>query len=141
MTAYQIEYKAVSGEFVHAHSLPPVRENHYSWVHENLAPGTYRYRIRAVDPQGTLSLGPVREVSVSGQEPWLYPNPARDEVQVVNTRSWRITDMQGRLLMEGVIPDGLTKGRIPIDWLPSGIYLYEIKGDQGAASGKLVKNN
>jgi len=71
----------------------------------------------------------------------LYPNPARDEVQVSTNRNnnctYNISDIQGRTVLSGTVAKD---GRINISQLATGLYIVRLASDeQMYAPAKLIK--
>jgi hypothetical protein len=67
----------------------------------------------------------------------IYPNPAKDlvTVDVLNPAVLSIMDMQGRLLKKEYVERGY---QVNVSDLPSGVYLYKLKSEQGSKTGKLI---
>jgi hypothetical protein len=105
--------------------------NGISWIGNEPLLGTL------VDPAGTFYMytySQIRKLQIStGLEakpalPTLgaYPNPVVDELTVnAAGRMYRVTDLQGRLLSQGVVPFG---GRIAMNGLANGLYLVNVDG-------------
>ncbi|MCS6917314.1 MAG: T9SS type A sorting domain-containing protein [Chitinophagales bacterium] len=78
---------------------------------------------------------------------WLYPNPARDWVQVPADQfpaegNWGLFSLSGRLMDAGTI-DGHLQGsslRIPIAHLPSGLYVVQVLGPSQMQFYKFMKD-
>lgn len=82
--------------------------------------------------------------SFSASQFSVFPNPANDIVNVVNTlnnklTSVTLTDMNGRTVKE-VAVDNLSKIQLNISDLNSGLYLMNIKSDKGEINKKIMKN-
>lgn len=87
-------------------------------------------------------------VSDITEQPWLneikiYPNPAADRVTITTTQTdsegiVRVTDLQGRLVQESILKDGLAI--FPTTGLPNGMYMVQILSKEGSifATRKLV---
>ncbi len=81
------EYTDVPNSFVPGHGTT-IEPHEYSWTHQNVAAGTYYYRLKQVDLDGTIHFTEGRQVTVSsptgvgeGEVPAIfaldqnYPNP------------------------------------------------------------------
>lgn len=128
------------------------------------APGTYWYMVRATklqtSPSGTYyntSLGtsasgtfqyPFFDVGVpaiaSIAEVQLYPNPAKESVQLVitgaenTTANITITDMQGKVMSATTMQLGIGKNtqQLDISTLPAGMYMVQV---QAGSSRRILK--
>jgi hypothetical protein len=128
------------------------------------APGTYWYMVRdtklQTTPSGTYyntSLGtsasgtfqyPFFDVGVpaiaSIAEVQLYPNPARESVQLVitgaenTTANITITDMQGKVMSATTMQLGIGKNtqQLDISTLPAGMYMVQV---QAGSSRRILK--
>ena len=64
----------------------------------------------------------------------LYPNPVRDELNIVTTfngkATFEIFDVLGKQIKSVAISSAITK--VGVDELPEGMYLYQINDDKGA---------
>lgn len=74
----------------------------------------------------------------------LYPNPATDNISVLNETgteftSLSIMDINGKRLSEQTL-DHITTLRIPVNTLPQGMYLLELKSENGPVYKKFMKN-
>lgn len=78
-----------------------------------------QYTIGAID-KANWAVDPVTAPSLN-----LYPNPAREvlRLETATAQAFRITNLSGQLLLEGV-----TQGTIDVSVLPAGMYLIEING-------------
>jgi hypothetical protein len=136
--AYDIAYRRPGGVFENVHTIFQNQSHRYSWTHSGLEAGSYQYRIQAVNPAGTISQSPIREVHLSAMTPYLYPNPAKDEIHISGASFWSITDLQGRSLMQGTLEEGQALHTLQTNELGPGIYLYTLRGTYERVSGKLI---
>lgn len=130
------------------------------------APGTYWYMVRATKlqttPSGTyynMSLGtsasgtfqyPFFDVGVpaitSIADVQLYPNPAKESVQLVITGAENtsanitITDMQGKAVSTSTMQLGIGKNtrQIDISTLPAGMYMVQVQAGNSRKTLKLA---
>ncbi|WP_282164519.1 reprolysin-like metallopeptidase [Cellulophaga baltica] len=77
-------------------------------------------------------------------KPFVYPNPASDEVQIftgiVTTNNVvNIFALNGRLVKTSTIPEGTTELTISVNDLPSGVYLLKLQSDHLTETFKLIK--
>ncbi len=127
----------------------------YTYRVEGLRPGTHRFRLRQVDFDGSFQYHPAVEVAIAPDAAFevseAYPNPfnAGTQFNITLRKAQRIRitvfDLLGRqmgVLFDGELPAG-TVHPFTIDaedW-PSGMYIYEVSGDNfhTAHSVTLVK--
>ncbi|MDW8334612.1 MAG: hypothetical protein RMM53_10395, partial [Bacteroidia bacterium] len=119
----------------------------YRWRDLNPPASTLFYRIRIEDFDGRVTYSETREVRLSNQD-WAFsfhPNPFNDAGeftvhppvgQQTYTVNWRLNDVRGRCVLEGVHkgegisvlrPEGLSS-------LSAGVYIFEVPG---VASSKI----
>ncbi len=112
-------------------------EQRYRYEDYAIAPGTWYYRIKQTDFDGSYSYSPIKSVTVSGKGFWqVYPNPSEGSVLNIRftaadfnkTAIITVLDAQGkRMHMEQVSVQGLD---VPVRFtqqLPSGVYLVIIR--------------
>ncbi len=109
-------------------------EQAYAHLDENLAPGTYDYRIRQLDRDGKESFSILRSVTLgsAGAVVRLFPNPApAGEVTVeltgaelANGAGYRLIDVLGRTVRTGELPGG--RSDFTTAELVSGLYFLHI---------------
>ncbi|OON68616.1 hypothetical protein B0919_13335 [Hymenobacter sp. CRA2] len=113
----------------------------YALVDPELAAGTWYYRLRQVDFDGTATLSDVATLSkLAAQTASVYPNPARNRVYIAveGAAQWVITDMLGRTVLEGhrYPTDG-----IDISQLPAGSYQIHVTTGAQRLRQQLIKAN
>ena len=73
--------------------------------------------------------------SVTVDDFLVYPNPAKDVLNINTQENVVITDISGRVCYQGVVKDN----RIDIHHLPAGIYVVSLNGSQGTISKRFIK--
>lgn len=73
--------------------------------------------------------------SVTVDDILVYPNPAKDVLNINTEEYVVITDISGRVCYQGVVKDN----RIDIHHLPAGIYVVSLNGSQGTISKRFIK--
>jgi hypothetical protein len=75
----------------------------------------------------------------------IYPNPGHDIINIKmpavtnELRSFRITNIQGALLMHGQLPSN--SSMLDISQLPGGLYFIKTRDTKGTTlSGKIIKH-
>jgi hypothetical protein len=96
----------------------------YRYIDANPGKGTFYYQLRQVDIDGKFGFSPVRKVSFGQDvEIRVYPNPAKNVIQVVNLASnsvIRLYHTGGGVVLE--CRNTLPFMSIQVGHLPSGIY-------------------
>jgi hypothetical protein len=104
------------------------------------------YRLRQVDFDGKFAYSAVKQVNFNGkeqQEVTIYPNPSRGFVNVLANESttpvqYSITDMSGKSVQSGVLRADGSANRLNISTLPAGIYMIQVRDENGPRTTKLV---
>jgi len=124
----------------------------YEYVREQLEPGTYRFRLRQIDFDGTSVTSDFVQLNVAVPKSFfasdIYPNPVRDNAQltIVSAQEQRLKvdlyDEAGRRVkrvLSKVLRSGVTT-RVSIDAssLPSGDYLAVIQSESHKSTKKFV---
>ncbi len=122
----------------------------YSYADKNPAVGTYHYRLRQVDFDGTVSYSSVVSSEVSGVEGYIlaqnYPNPfnpsttIRFSIPKESQVSLQVFSMNGELvrtLVNGVKTGGEHLVEFNAEGLASGVYLYRLTAGQIVLTKKL----
>jgi trimeric autotransporter adhesin len=111
----------------------------YSYTDTKPAVGTTEYRLQMVDRDGKLAYSPVRTERIGLiSSVSLYPNPARDYVNVVLSgdasvsADIRLISQSGQLLMEKKVTNaGGTTVPLSVSSYPQGNYLVIVTGSDG----------
>jgi hypothetical protein len=121
-----------SGSFYAAEDVAPVQ-------------GMNFYRLRQVDLDGKFAYSPVKQVNFNGiqQEVVVYPNPSRGFVNVLanvpgTQVQYSITDLSGKSVQSGVLRTEGSANRLNISGLPAGIYLLQVRDENGPRTTKLL---
>ncbi len=116
--------------------------HNYSFVDRSLAPGSYTYRLKQVDFNGTTEFS--SEVSVSVEVPKVYsleqnfPNPFNPATQInfslaadskVTLKIFNILGQEVKTLLNGNMPAGGHSISFNASNLPSGVYIYRIEAN------------
>jgi hypothetical protein len=113
---------------------------HYLHHDHPTLPGTWYYRLRGVDEQGTGRFGQVVPVwfQPRQEELLLWPNPATHELNVVQNERhepiyYRIYDPTGHMLVEGwLTPE---ERRVDVRMLPQGMHSLVLSNSAGVPIG------
>lgn len=115
-------------------------DHDYALIDPRVAPGVHFYRLRMIDADGRFTYSAIVRIVIDDDKAFrIYPNPAKDLVQVETTipyHSIRVTDMMGRT---SVVWRKTANGQYDISKLPPGVYVLKILGDDLIKTYKLVK--
>lgn len=106
--------------------------NHYQSEDLGLLPGQYYYRLKMIDKDGSTSLSNIVPVTIKNTGTVnLYPNPARDHIQInldpsVVKRSFTIFSVGGKAIKTGTITANNLAPSIDISSLDNGTYILNI---------------
>lgn len=124
---FTVERASSGGQFVAVAELPTDPGGTYTFRDEGLNGGDYFYRVRQTDYSGAFTFSETVSVQIAADQLVLYPNPARDFVQVQGAAAgarFELKSEDGRTLREGSLPaSGLN-----VTGLPPGVYLLGIDG-------------
>ena len=115
-------------------------ENSYSFVEESLVAGNHYYRLKQIDIDGKVSYSNVSSVSIEGadNQPVVYPNPAYNEITLVNgSGRAKIFNSFGILIKTVEISEG--HQYIDISELNGGMYFIEFNEGGKQRSVKFFK--
>ncbi|MEO8590780.1 MAG: T9SS type A sorting domain-containing protein, partial [Flavobacteriales bacterium] len=115
----------------------------YLFVDAAPAKGTNYYRLDQVDGDGARDYSKVVTATYSwGTVPLnVYPNPAGEslwaafEMPEEGSVGWRITDMSGRIVSEGLsnVAAGMNQVEVPLARIDAGSYLLEVLDGSGVS--------
>lgn len=113
----------------------------YNFVDKNPAQGINYYRLRSVDLDGRFEYSLIKSVTIEKLSKFvqIYPNPAKDEVniKVSNTDEnvvVKIFDQLGRVVQEF----NLATPTINVSGLPNGVYYFKIMTENQIFDEKIV---
>lgn len=114
--------------------------NQYGFTHENLSGGTYYYRLRMEDMDGTYEYSQVKMVLITKDEAVLvYPNPARDYVIVSGLSGKHVIKLigvNGRILRT-IVSNSSTE-KINLYGLAKGVYNLIVISSNGSVTPKKI---
>ncbi|HET6272649.1 MAG TPA: T9SS type A sorting domain-containing protein, partial [Bacteroidota bacterium] len=149
----------VPNSFVAGHGTTIVPQN-YSWIHYNVSPGTFYYRLKQIDLDGSLHYTDAVEVVVgsltgAGEQnvPRVfslsqnYPNPFNPSTLIrytlakessVSLKVYNTLGQEVVVLAEGLQEAGEYQVQLDAAHLASGTYLYRLSTDDFTSSRKLI---
>ena len=123
-------------------------KNNYSYVDERPMSGINYYRLKQVDYDGGYSYSRVKSLyfEESGRELSLYPNPAREEIELVTGKKsskvhLRILDVKGQEVFSQAYQTGdwKTNQRLDLSDYAEGMYIIEIIEGNHKETSRFVK--
>jgi hypothetical protein len=103
--------------------------------------GLLYYRLRQVDTDGTASLSPVVTVAAGKGDVVLYPNPARETLNIIiiaeGATAYRVLTQLGQPVLTGTIEAGAPA--VNVSKLAPGVYHFELQTSAGRVVRKFVK--
>ncbi len=155
-SGFQIERKAGNAEwanagFVNGHGTT-TETQYYSFIDGNLHPGSYTYRLKQVDYNGSYKyyeLGETMEAGVisSFDLSQNYPNPFNPttsitwQVPVTSHVTLKVYNLLGKeiaVLVNGEKPAGSYETEFNASSLPSGAYFYTIQAGNFVQTKKMI---
>ena len=116
--------------------------NSYSFTDKNLTMGTYQYRLKQIDYDGTLKYSNVIEVTINTPEEFSleqnYPNPFNPSTRISFTlpvdskvilKVYNILGREVITLINKDITSGYHERDFDASQIPSGVYLYRVSAD------------
>jgi Secretion system C-terminal sorting domain len=101
------------------------------------------YRVKAKELVGTYSYSTILKVNNKLVQPSVFPNPAKNVVQLSVTNEYKngnyvILDLQGKTLLSGVI--SFNSQQLDVSILPKGLYILKVMSKTDFVSIKLIKD-
>jgi hypothetical protein len=137
-----------------------IEPQYYSWLDENLLPGTYQYRLRQVDLDGSFTYSFIIEIVVGGplsvdpdRTPEAfrlhqnYPNPFNPSTVVryslpeggpVTLRVYNVLGEEVATLVDGEKPAGVHYASWNASGMPSGVYFYRLQSAERMEMRRMV---
>jgi hypothetical protein len=124
---------------------------YYSFIDENIAPGTYSYRLKQIDFNGSFEFSDIIEIEVGTPASYSleqnYPNPFNPvttitySIKVAGMASLKIYDVLGNEVITLVNEEksaGSYKIEFDASYLASGIYFYTLKAGDFVSTKKMI---
>jgi hypothetical protein len=130
----------------------------YSFIDENVSTGTYQYRLKQVDFDGSHTYSDIVEVDVTGPTQFSleqnYPNPFNPTTKIRYQIPASLNPSQGGTLVQLIVYDVLgneiatlvneekTAGNYELEFdatgLPSGVYFYQLNAGNYIETKKML---
>jgi hypothetical protein len=115
------------------------------------AADAYYYRIKGVDKSGAVSYSQIRMLTLgrenSGAQVSVYPNPVKDELNIILPLGWRGKDVMIEIVSLGgnvvIKQQFANKGQtktINVGFLPKGLYILKVRSGQEVLHQRVIKN-
>jgi hypothetical protein len=84
----------------------------------------------------------VKEISLKGANIFIYPNPAKETVQIETTENgnYELLNLSGQILNIGVLKVNQVN-QISLDTIANGLYLIRFYGTNSAKNYKIIKGD
>ncbi len=144
LSYYVIERSNDAFNFEKIFNQPALGKSLYSQKDQNLSKGSYYYRIKSVNLDGTFEYSKIVTIAVNDQSSMMvHNNPAGDVLTIqhfdaINERTIKIIDIQGKEVKSEIMPVGTTMISIDVQTLYAGIYFINISDNFNRTSSKLV---
>jgi hypothetical protein len=139
-SGFEVQHAAPGASFRSVHFAPgagtTLEAQRYAFTSAELIPGTHRFRLRQVDLDGSASLSPVVELTVTGAAALaVAPNPSREHttVTLLVPSAQRVEvsayDALGRRV--ATLFSGAAEGRVPmtLSGVAPGVYVLVAEGE------------
>ena len=154
-SGFEVERKAVNAEwtnigFVQGNGTTTLAQQ-YSYVDKNVSAGSYNYRLKQIDFDGTFTYSPVAEVEVSAPVNFElaqnYPNPFNPGTTIqfslpissnVLLRVYNLLGQEVATLLDGFREAGVHFINFDAVNLNSGLYIYKIEAEGFTSTKKMT---
>lgn len=140
LATYQIERKKeAEAAFIPVGTIEAQARSQYQFEDRNIAPGTYLYRIRTIDLNGTEDMSNVKRVEFRSSLTWsVYPNPFADHLNLEIPAEWEgsaltleLSTLKGEVVHSYQSEQALSPLKLDLTSLnlPAGNYLVRVRGE------------
>lgn len=147
---FEVERSIEGKTFTGIKNLSYNRQANYEFSDENLAVGTYYYRLKLVDENGEYTYSEIRSAIVNGynaDKVTLYPNPVKDVLHISYPNHNKLDigvsvyNVAGKLMFTKNIrvPEGEQNITIDVANLPVGAYFINLKQGENKLYFKVLK--
>jgi len=152
---FTVQRATASGSFVDLVSVPAAisstTERNYAVADPNPLPGQSLYRLVMKNQDGKIEYYPVKRILVPGRwtEHVIIPNPVNDgqlSVFINIERSQRVSvrlfDIYGKQLQKKDLNlrEGVSENSIDVTFMPKGVYLVQVNGEDFKTTRKITIN-
>jgi len=130
---YDIERSTNGREYTRIGTVNATGNYIYTYADADLRPGTYYYRLKMVDKNGSSRYTNIvtAGISVKGNFLMVHNNPAKDMLTIqsndaLKERSVELVNMSGQVVLRGTMQQGITMQSFNIQTLYSGVYVLRI---------------
>lgn len=117
----------------------------YSTKDNNIAPGTYYYKLEQQDKDGKVNYLATQVVKVGLSENTLlaYPNPTKSSATVAivagQYNQYNVVNLQGATVLKSSIASISTQVNIDLSSLSAGSYIIKLTGTNGNTATRIIK--
>lgn len=144
LSRYEIERSTDAIHFEKIGLITAIGKSEYQFIDFNLKNGTFYYRLRSVDQDGSSEHSPIVSVTLAGEKSLLiHNNPSADFITIqhndaMEERSVRLVDANGRVVLESVLPHGTTMKSFDVQTFYDGFYWLTVSDGRQSSSSVVV---
>ena len=144
VSAYEIERSIDAKNFELVDVVKAEQKAFYQLRDKNLGSGSYYYRLKTVDNDKSFKYSSIVSLSIkNGQSILIHNNPVHDALVVQSddalvVRTIELYNMEGKLLAQKILEQGMTMCSFDVQTLYSGSYLVRISNGQAYKTVKVV---
>jgi hypothetical protein len=147
---YEIEKSSDGISFTKIGTVASQQNNNYSFVDNDYKAGTFYYRLKINETNGSFYLSPIQKIKINGKGLSInniYPTPAKDNITFeINSSSGGLTvieivDFNGKIVLQNSFKatTGNNVKLLNTSKLQAGMYLIRVKNDTDMITEKIIK--
>jgi hypothetical protein len=148
LSGYYVQRGVGNGHFKDVSDLVKPGSSAYNFTDKNVPGGTYFYRLRIVDIDGTTKYSNVVIVVVNARAGFvltIYPNPTSRVLNVVhqaanNGTTISVANADGKMVLAKTLQTGDTQTTFDVSRLAAGIYFVTVNDNNKKSVIKFIKN-
>ncbi|MBL7740853.1 MAG: T9SS type A sorting domain-containing protein [Chitinophagaceae bacterium] len=138
---YQVERSTDNRTWLIIALVNPNSSHIYIYTDRQPVQGINYYRIRQVDRDGQYTYTSIRLVKISNDKQlFIWPNPVTDHLNIQTPVAWgsiEIYDANGKMIWKKVISSTIQS--VPLQNLPSGVYVIQVRYGNDKLAEKFIK--
>jgi YHYH protein/Secretion system C-terminal sorting domain len=144
---YQLERSIDAKDFDLVDVIKAEQKPQYQFTDKNLLRGSYYYRLKTVDRDGSYKYSPIASLSIKdGQSLIAHNNPAQDVLVIQSDdalleRTIGLYSLDGKLIEQKIMAQGITMLAFDVQTLYAGTYLVRVSNGRDVRTSKVVVNH
>jgi hypothetical protein len=144
---YQLERSIDAKDFEIVDVIKAEQKPQYQFTDRYLLRGSYYYRLKTMDRDGSYKYSPIASLSIKdGQSLIAHNNPAQDVLVIQSDdalveRAVGLYSMDGKLIEQKVMAQGITMIPFDVQALYSGTYLIRVSNGHDLRTSKVIVNH